>query len=62
MLSEKLNHKRVTIVINSITDELLTNSAKKSGRTKKEELKIRIAHSLKNIEIIEGNYWDLFSV
>lgn len=62
MLSKNLNHKRVTVVINSNTDDLLIASAKKSGRTKKEELKIRIAHSLKNFEVIEDNYWNLISV
>ncbi|MTC21285.1 MULTISPECIES: TraY domain-containing protein [unclassified Providencia] len=61
MLNDNLNHKRITIVISDKSIELLVAAARKSGRSKKEELKIRVIHSLKNIEVINESYWDLVS-
>ncbi|EMN0829873.1 TraY domain-containing protein [Providencia rettgeri] len=44
-----------------VTEEWLVKAIELSGRTKKEEIRIRLAHSLKNIEKIDENYWEIIS-
>lgn len=54
-------HKKISVDISLVTEEWLVKAIELSGRTKKEEIRLRLAHSLKNIEKIDDNYWELIS-
>ena len=54
-------HKKISVDISLVTEEWLVKAIKLSGRSKKEEIRIRLAHSLKNIEKIDENYWEIIS-
>ncbi|WP_265503601.1 TraY domain-containing protein [Providencia heimbachae] len=55
-------HKKITVDISLVTEERLVKAIQVSGRSKKDEIRLRLAHSLKNIEKLEDNYWELISI
>lgn len=57
------DYKPITINISLSSDihELLDSSAKLSNRSKRQEATLRVIHSLKNIKLLKGDYWEITS-
>lgn len=49
----------INISLSSDTHELLDRSAKQSNRSKRQEATLRVIHSLKNINLLKGDYWEI---
>lgn len=54
-------HKKISVDISLVAEEWLVKATELSGRTKKEEIRIRLAHSLKHFDKIDENYWEIIS-
>ncbi|BET65021.1 TraY domain-containing protein [Yersinia pseudotuberculosis] len=57
------NYKPITVsvVLSSESNKRLTEAAEKAGRSKRIEAMLRIAHHLKTISEVDGNYWEIIS-
>lgn len=63
MKDNNKNYKPITIsvVLSSESNKRLTEAAEKAGRSKRIEAMLRIAHHLKTIPEVDGNYWEIIS-
>ncbi|QKJ09327.1 TraY domain-containing protein [Yersinia massiliensis] len=57
--NKKYKPMSILLVLSAESNKLLTESALKSGRSKRIEGMLRIDHSLKNIPFVDGDYWEI---
>ncbi|HHL2459840.1 TPA: TraY domain-containing protein [Yersinia enterocolitica] len=51
----------MSVVLSSESNKRLTEAAEKAGRSKRIEAMLRIAHHLKTVPEVDGNYWEIIS-
>ncbi|HEN3636722.1 TraY domain-containing protein [Yersinia sp. 2538 StPb PI] len=63
MNNNNKNFKPITlsVVLSSESNKRLSESAEKAGRSKRIEAMLRIAHHLKTVPEVDGDYWEIIA-
>jgi hypothetical protein len=51
----------ISVVISAESNKRLTEAAKSAGRSKRIEAVLRMAHHLKTVPYVDGNYWEIIA-
>ncbi|MGE4781444.1 TraY domain-containing protein [Yersinia enterocolitica] len=57
--NKKYKPMSIELVLSAESNKLLTESALKTGRSKRIEGSLRMDHSLKTVPFVDGDYWEI---